>query len=203
MIKKFGLFHLLILLATAGLAQEYADPNHRALMLKMEEGVSLMNQGDYASADFQFQQVLEEIGIVPAELCFYFGKNSYHLEKYKQSIDWLNKYIELKGTHGQFFDQATEYLRLSETDYLAQKRAQTTTSRPSETKKAQPKVVDCDTTPYVLCPVCQGNGVIVEQGSLGNAIYRTCPYSDEQGRMPCSNYKEYMKGNPIPLESED
>lgn len=201
MIKKFGLFHLLIFLGTIGLAQEYADPNQRALMLKMEEGVTLMNQGDYASADFYLQQVLEEIGIVPAELCFYFGKNSYHLEKYKQSINWLNKYIQLKGTQGQFFDQATEYLQLSETDFLAQKKTKTTSSPKIE--KAQPKIVDCDTTPFVLCPVCQGSGVIVERGTLGNNIYRTCPYSDEQGRMPCSNYKEYMKGKPVPLVTED
>ncbi|MEQ9439306.1 MAG: hypothetical protein RIG62_09665 [Cyclobacteriaceae bacterium] len=201
MIQRLVLFIFFISLSIAGIGQEYSDPEYRALMLKMEEGVALMNQGDYSSADFYLQQVLEEVSIVPADLCFYFGKNSYHLEKYKQSIDWLNKYIELKGTHGQFFDQATEYLKLSESDYLAQKKTQVPTL--NKKNRAQPQVVDCQTTPFVLCPVCQGNGVIVEQGSLGNAIYRTCPYSDEQGRMPCSNYKEYMRGNPVPLESED
>lgn len=170
-------------------------------MLTMEEGVDLMNQGEFNRADTYFQKVLEEVEVVPAELCFFFGKNSYHLEKYKQSIDWLNKYIELKGTRGQYFDQAKEYLALSETDFLAQKRS--STGAPTRKNKAQPQKINCENTAFVLCPICQGSGVLIEQGALGSAVYRTCPYSDEQGRMPCSNYQEYLEGNPIPLDAED
>ena len=69
----------------------------------MDQGVELMSQGKFAKADTYFLRVLEQVNTVPADLCFYFGKNSYHLQKYKQSIDWLNKYMELKGTTGRFF----------------------------------------------------------------------------------------------------
>jgi len=201
MIRSLLVFFLLLLISTLAVSQDYENPEYRALMVKMEEGVTLMNQGDYNSADFYFQKVLEDIEVVPAELCFYFGKNSYHLEKYKQSIDWLNKYIELKGTRGQFFDQAKEYLALAETDFLAQQRKP---SKPSIMKsKAQPQQIDCESVPFVLCPVCQGSGVLIERGSLGNAVYRTCPYSDEQGRMPCSNYEKYLRGTPVPLAAEE
>lgn len=192
---------LLVLFARITLGQEISDPQYRTLMTAMENGVDMMNQGNYIAADSYFQQVLEEVEVVPAELCFYFGKNSYHLEKYKQSIDWLTKYIELKGTKGQYFDQATEYLKLSESDYLTQRRSLDSSFK--KDSKTQPKKIDCEENPFVLCPVCNGSGVIIEQGSLGNAIYRTCPYSDEQGRMPCSNYTEYMKGNPVPLDTQD
>ncbi|MEM6844212.1 MAG: hypothetical protein AAF944_04985 [Bacteroidota bacterium] len=193
MILRWWLFIFFLGLPIAGFSQEYVDPEYRQLMMKMDEGVVLMNQGDYYRADSYFQEVLTNIDVIPAELCFYFGKNSYHLKKYKQSIDWLNKYIEIKGTTGQFFDQAKEYLALSETDFLAQQR--NSTPRPIQPAKAQPQQIDCNTTPFVLCPVCKGSGVIIEQGTLGSAIYRTCPYSDGSGRMSCEDYQKYLKGD--------
>ncbi|WKN40883.1 hypothetical protein [Tunicatimonas pelagia] len=193
MVQKLGTLIILLGIAVQGFGQDYVNAKQRDLMMKMDEGVALMNQGNYASADSYFQQVLTAIEVVPAELCFYFGKNSYHLKKYKQSIDWLNKYIEIKGTTGQFFDQAREYLALSETDYLAEKVEPTRQPR----REAQTKLqrIDCNATPFVLCPVCKGSGVLIEQGALGSAIYRTCPYSDGSGRMTCEDYQKYANGN--------
>ncbi len=192
MILKLWTLVLLLGISVSGFSQDYVDPEHRQLMMKIDEGVVLMNQGEYNRADSYFQEVLTAIDIIPAELCFYFGKNSYHLKKYKQSIDWLNKYIEIKGTTGQFFDQAREYLSLSETDFLAQQR--NATPRSVQPDKAKPQQIDCNTTPFVLCPICKGSGVIIEQGALGSAIYRTCPYSDGSGRMTCENYQKYARG---------
>lgn len=193
MMQKLGAMVFLLSIAIPSISQDYVNPEQRNLMVKMNEGVALMNQGDYGTADTYFQQVLTTIEVVPAELCFYFGKNSYHLKKYQQSIDWLNKYIEIKGTTGQFFDQAKEYLALSETDYLTEKVGPT--RQAAKEKPTQLQRIDCNATPYVLCPVCRGSGVLIEQGSLGNAIYRSCPYSDESGRMTCENYQKYIRGN--------
>ncbi|MGB3588417.1 MAG: hypothetical protein WBA23_17840 [Tunicatimonas sp.] len=191
MMQKLGTLIILFGIAIQGFSQDYVNAQQRDLMMKMDEGVALMNQGDYAKADTYLQQVLIDIGVVPAELCFYFGKNSYHLEKYKQSIDWLNKYIEIKGTTGQFFDQAKEYLALSETDYLTEKVGPT--RQPVKENLAKPQRIDCSTTPFILCPVCKGSGVLIEQGTLGNAIYRSCPYSDDSGRMTCEDYQKYLQ----------
>ena len=80
---------------------------------EINEGVALMSHGAYLEADAEFRAALASVKTVPADLCFYFGKNSYHLKKYKQSIDWLTKYIELKGSYGTFYDQATEYTALA------------------------------------------------------------------------------------------
>ena len=61
----------------------------------MEEGVNLMEGGKYEEADRIFKRVLRNMEVLPAEISYYFGKNSYFLNQYKQSINWLNKYIEL------------------------------------------------------------------------------------------------------------
>src|SRR5689334_11737142 len=89
----------------------------------LDSAVVLMENGEYALADTKLVYVLKNLKSVPSDLTFYFGKNSYHLNKYKQSIDWLNKYIQLKGTTGQFSKEAVEILRKTETE-LVKERAQ-------------------------------------------------------------------------------
>lgn len=181
---------------SGGLAQTEVDPYTTSEQLQtMDQGVELMNQGKFAKADGYFLRVLENVRVVPADLCFYFGKNSYHLQKYQQSVDWLSKYIELKGTTGRFFDQAVEYRKLARAD------ADTKPEPAVAEKKTKPqsRTLDCTQYPYVTCPVCNGQGVIVETGQLGTAVYKTCPYSDDSGRMSCTDYQKYLQGT---LKSE-
>lgn len=182
------------------IAQQAIDPEGHQLALDIEQGVTLMNQGEFLSADVQFKEVLARVEVVPPDLCFYFGKNSYHLKKYRQSIDWLNKYIELKGPNGQFTDQAKEYIELAKGDYQVKKTATTEKIPQANAAPKEKETVDCGVHPYVTCPVCKGTGVIVEQGRLGASVYKTCPYSDEYGRMRCEDYKLYVKGKLQPQE---
>jgi hypothetical protein len=175
-------------------AQQVLDLAQSQQMMKMDEG-------KFEQAEEVFREVLLHVEVVPADLCFYFGKNSYHLNKYTQSMDWLNKYIELKGTSGQFFDQAVEYLKLAEEEHTQENLA----SADKNEKKVQPKkkeFIDCETTPVVVCPACKGEGVLIEQGSLGASLYKACNYCKESGRMSCENYKLYAVGKFIPEPEE-
>ena len=76
----------------------------------LDLGIKQYESGQFEDADKSFRQVLESVKVLPAEVCFYFGANSFYLEKYKQSINWLNKYIALKGTSGQYFEESTKFL---------------------------------------------------------------------------------------------
>ena len=92
-----------------------AEQYKRSMLLRvLDSGVQFMESGNYFVADQKFQYVLKNTKSVPSDLTFYFGKNSYHLERYQQSIDWLNKYIQLKGTNGQFSEEALQLLKKSE-----------------------------------------------------------------------------------------
>ena len=96
------------------LSQTVSD---QSLMVEIEEGVKLMDEGNYIEADRKFKRALRNLEVLPAEISFYFGKNSYFLDQYKQSINWLNKYIELKGTKGRYFEECVEYLNRAEMAY--------------------------------------------------------------------------------------
>ncbi len=156
----------------------------------LEQGITFMQEEQYEDAEVNFKRVLKESRVVPTILTFYFGKNSYYLGKYKQSIDWLNKYLELKGTDGRFYNECTELLKLANASYLALRKE-------DQAKAAQILAsdyqVDCGPTGKVICPVCKGRGVIIEAGSFGNT-YRTCPYSDDHGQLTCDEYNLLLRG---------
>jgi hypothetical protein len=157
---------------------------------QLDSGVYFMDHGEYALADEKFRHVLQNVRSVPSDLTFYFGKNSFFLKEYKQSIDWLNKYIQLKGTTGRFYAEATEWLKSAEAEYLKQK-----TEASGKTKQLLSKNydIDCGPTGKVTCPVCQGNHVIVRKGPFGDS-YKTCPYCNEHGILTCEEYNKLVRG---------
>ncbi len=158
----------------------------------MDEGVALMEAGQYQEADIKFKEVLEKLNPVPSNLVFYIGKNSYFLKNYKQSIDWLNKYMALKGTGGMYFKESSELLRKSEQLLLDQKASDTTAFIGTDTLFTH-NYVDCGNSGKFICPVCKGQTVIIEKGKFGTT-YRTCPFSDDKGMLTCDEYNLLIQG---------
>jgi uncharacterized protein with FMN-binding domain len=201
------LFFLLCLITISAVAQddrtaaqqlraEQEQAKRAALLRTMDEAVSQMNEGLYADADEKFVYVLNNIRGVPSDLTFYFGKNSFYLNKFKQSVDWLNKYIQLKGTTGQHYAEAVDLLKKAEVEVLNE--------RAREAAKAQEVLsqnydIDCGPTGKVMCPVCKGTTVIVKKGAFGNE-YKTCNYCDKHGLLTCDQYNQLIRGELKPRQ---
>jgi hypothetical protein len=160
----------------------------------LDSAVVFMEGGQYAEADTRLKYVLRSIGSVPSDLAFYFGKNSYFLGQYKQSLDWLTKYIQLKGSAGQFSNEAVELARKAENEILRQNT--TLASKTRETLSSS-YTIDCGPTGRVICPVCKGSTVIIKRGYF-NSEYKTCPYCTEQGFMSCADYNLLLRGQLTP-----
>lgn len=161
------------------------------LMRQMDSGVFYMDNSQYALADEKFRLVLANVKSVPSDLTYYFGKNSFYLLKFKQSIDWLNKYIQLKGTGGQFYADALAVLQRAEAEYVKEKSSE---SRKAGELLSNNYEIDCGPSNKVSCPVCKGEHVIVKRGAFGNE-YKTCPYCDEHGMLTCKEYNALLRGD--------
>jgi hypothetical protein len=145
-----------------------------ALLRELDSGVYLMDIGNYARADEKFQYVLDNVRSVPSDLTFFFGKNSFYLGKYKQSIDWLNKYIQLKGTNGQYSNEAVSWMRKAEAEFVKEKSA------------AVSQAGDILSTSYDIdCGI--------KKGAFGPS-YKTCGYCDEHGWLTCEEYNRLLRG---------
>jgi hypothetical protein len=180
---------LLILLGHIPLKAQIDPESHYKVI--MEEGVKLMEAGDYKSADVKFKQVLRSMEVLPADITFYFGKNSYFLDEYKQSINWLNKYMELKGTQGRFFDESVTYLKRAELSYKLETEKN---SRQVQEEFSKTNEFDCRGKTHFQCPLCKGEGVLIKPGKMNNTVYQTCPFCDGEGLLPCEKYKKYVRG---------
>ncbi len=201
MINKLILFFTLSVIVSSAIAQDkekaeefrlQAEQRKRAaLMQVLDSAVRYIDEGEYALADTKLLYVLNNIKSIPSDLTFYFGKNSYYLDKYKQSIDWLNKYLQLKGPSGQYYAEALGILKKSEEGLLK--------SRAKEAAKAEQVLstsydIDCGPSGKVICPVCKGTTVVVKKGYINDNQYQTCQFCDKHGNLTCEEYNSLIRG---------
>lgn len=175
-------------------AEEYRiqlEQQKRTQLLRvMDSAVVLMDEGRYEAAEQQLIYVLNNIKSIPSDLTFYFGKNSFNLNKFKQSIDWLNKYIQLKGPSGQFYSESVNLLKKAEIELVKEQTRNTTKVKEVLSSEYE---IDCGPSGKVTCPVCKGTTVLVKKGAFENQ-YKTCPYCDKHGLLTCTEYNLLLKG---------
>jgi len=197
--RKKLFFALMILCSVSGWAQsekqmellrQQEQRRKAELMRQLDSGVYLMDHGNFIAAEEKFLYVLQNVSSVPSDLTFYFGKNSFYLNKYKQSVDWLNKYIQLKGTGGQHFNEATDILQRAEKKLMEERAVQNLKAQEVFSTSFE---IDCGPSGKVVCPVCKGDHVIIKPGRFGNE-YKTCPYCNEHGILSCKEYNMLLRG---------
>jgi len=188
-------FFLLVFVAFSHLVMSQivkTDLNRR-----MDVGKEMMLGGSYDSADYQFAIVLQNLKPLPSEMAYLYGRNSYHLGKYKRAINWLNKYIQLKGARGIYYEESVQYLQLSEAAYIAERKA----NAQAASEELASSEFDCGGLEKMLCPVCSGSGVVIEPGKF-EPLYKTCPYSAGEAFLTCEEYNLFMKGKLDPKLSD-
>ncbi len=166
----------------------------RLISSEIDSVALFIDREEYEAADTKILYVLKSVKSVPSDLTFYFGKNSYYLSKYKQSVDWLNKYIQLRGTSGKFSDEALDIKQKAEVALL--KQHEVATKQATEILSSDYDI-DCGPTGKVVCPVCSGSTVIVKKGYFGDT-YKTCGYCKHAGTLSCEDYNKLMKGQLTP-----
>ncbi len=165
----------------------------RKITVQMDSATRLTEEGHYEEADIKFRNILKSIRSVPSDFTYHFGVNSFFLGKYRQSVDWINKYIQLKGTQGQYSEQAIEWLSKGEAELMKENEM--------EAKKAAEVLsgdyyIDCGPTGKVVCPTCKGSAVIVKKNYFGE-VYKTCPSCSKKGYLTCDEYNKLIKGKLI------
>lgn len=162
----------------------------RNLERQIDSVAQLIDQQQYAAADAKIVNILKTVRSVPSDLTFYLGKTSFYLQKYRQSVDWLNKYIQLKGTSGQFSEEAINLKTKGEVELLKEKQTEAKQAGELLSKDFD---IDCGPTGKVACPVCNGSTVIIKKAYLGET-YKTCSYCNHTGALSCEDYNKLLKG---------
>lgn len=167
------------------------EQRRRAELLRtLDSAILLMENAQYELAENRMLYVLNNIRSVPSDLTFYFGKNSFYLKKYRQAVDWLSKYIQLKGTSGPFYEEATAMIKQAEVFIREEQKQALEKTRQVLSSNYE---IDCGPSGKVICPICKGTTVMVKRGTFGNH-YSTCPYCDQHGFLSCTAYNQLLRG---------
>lgn len=167
---------------------EHAEKSERDR--KIEQAYEQTLAGNYTEADLMFRLILDDGKAIPSKLVYYFGKNSYFLKNYYQSLDWLNKYIELKGNEGIHFEEAKQLIALNKAELEKTRKDEVDRTREILSKSF---TIDCGPTGLVKCPVCDGETVIIQNTYFGQS-YKTCSYCNKNGNMTCEDYNKLLRG---------
>lgn len=170
--------------------QQKQEQKNRSVRNELDSAIELTNIGRYEEADEKYRYVLRHLKSIPSDLTFHFGKNSYMLGKNSQSIDWLTKYIQLKGPSGQFYDEAIGIKEKAEQALLKERALQSVEASSILSKNFD---IDCGPTGKVTCPVCAGSTVVIKKTYLGEK-YQTCTYCRKQGYLTCDEYNKVLRG---------
>lgn len=187
--KKVILLSLLTILCSI---KAYSQIRPEDPRLFIDTAIVLMDEQKYLEADGYFMNALNRIDVLSADFCFFFGKNSLFLNKYTQSIDWLNKYLELKGSKGQYSKETLTLLEKAEEGFRQNRGV--TSSADINSKFFYLNTVNCNDDKPIVCPVCKGKGVIITIDLLGEKLFRECPYSTN-GVLTCTEYNLLIQGN--------
>ena len=177
-------------------AQKQID-RQRKVTMAIDSAVRLSEEGRYEEADARFKKVLKAIRSVPTDLTYHFGRNSVFMGNFKQSVDWLNKYIQLKGTGGQYSEDAVTWLKKAEEELLKEKEVE---AKLAQQVLSSDYTIDCGPSGRVVCPVCKGTTVIMKKDYLGTK-YSTCGYCKTKGYLECEDYNKLLKGQLKPANN--
>lgn len=192
---RFSFIIISLHMFIASIAQQIPESE---FLRRMDKGEQLLKQGRHEEAQNEFLFIINNQKVLPSNMAYFFGRNSYHLEEYKQAINWLNKYIQLKGTKGSYYNEAAGFLELAERAFLKLQRDQS----PASDVEITSDDYDCGGLDKMICPVCRGSGVIIKKGPF-DKVYQTCPYCAGDSYLSCENYNLFMRGKLEPQTSKD
>lgn len=163
---------------------------NQSVRAQLDSAIALTNAGKYAEADEKYRYVLKNLKSLPSDLTFHFGRNSYLLGQYSQSVDWLNKYIQLKGPGGQYYEEAVDWMKKAEQEVLKEREVKSAEATVLLSKNYD---IDCGPTGKVTCPVCSGSTVVIKKTYLGDS-YKTCTFCKKLGYLTCEDYNKMLRG---------
>ena len=184
----FTIFFLLLI------NYSFAQDQKETLNFYYENAQVAMKNGDYETANSQFRKILR-IGVkLPSEMPYLFSKTLYEIGQYQNSQSFLEKYFEIMGKAGTYYDNAVELKELLELQLnkslscqycdLSGYRLEICLTCQGE-KQLLKQCDYCEAKGKVGCTACSGDGVLIQLGAMGNRSYKTCHQCQGEGINEC------------------
>ena len=153
-----------------------------------------MKASDYTDANKTFRKALASGKILPTDLSYLFAETLYVIHQYQNSQNFVDKYLDLAGQGGNYYEKAVElkallnkefekikdcsYCNLSGYRYIPcdNCHAEGTTTE---------ECYNCKGSGITVCPKCLGQGVYITFNSFSGKQYHACDICDGKGYIEC------------------
>lgn len=196
--KNISLILLAVLINTAVYAQvpdfpiqQQFDPEVKELV---EKAKLQMSQEDYEGANATFRQALATKKVLPTDMSYFFAKTLFIIHQNQNALNFVDKYIQLAGQGGDYYDEAINLKNLINRSFEEIKNC-------SYCNLSGYRYVSCDncnalgyTTDIcyncrgnspIMCKKCIGRGVIITTTAFGEHIYDSCDKCNSKGYVEC------------------
>lgn len=185
---KFLISSLFLILS---FATTKALPIDSLTMEKVKKGVYYMENEQYEKAGSTFGELMKPGIVLPDEICYYMGNTLYHTGRTRNSLRFLWKYLDLTDTLGVYYHETIALL-----ESMGEGNPNEKVDDIEDEDFVSVQDDPCQGKAHVVCPICNGTGVIIKQSKFGT-VYKTCSYSNEHGVMDCERYIKYLDGELI------
>ncbi|MDH5368292.1 MAG: hypothetical protein OEW67_15040 [Cyclobacteriaceae bacterium] len=164
------------------------------LSQKMNRAIELIEKEDYHTANTVFRNILATEKVLPTNLSYYFSLTLYHIEQYRNSHNFLEKYLNLTGKAGDFYDQSIQLQKLLENAFTDIKNCDLcdingyqfmTCSVCKGNKNTIEDCSKCRSAGIISCQKCKAEGVVITIDSFGEHNYQTCDRCLGKGIHTC------------------
>ncbi len=170
------------------------SPDNENINYYYEKAQSEMKAGNYEAANLSFREILKSGAKLPSEMPYLFSETLYHVEQYQNSLSFLDKYFEIMGKAGAYYDNAVELEELLtkklnkniHCDFCDYSGYRQKICTHCDGEKQLLKTCNyCEGVGKVGCVICSGDGVIIQLGAMGNKSYKTCHRCNGAGIHEC------------------
>lgn len=158
------------------------------------QGKEAMKRGDYEEANLIFRKILTSNKPIPSAFCYYFAETLYQIRQFQNSKNFIEKYFELSGTTGEFYEETMALNEKITVELAAIKSCPLCNDHgyiweECDHCKGQGDILDtchyCKGGGKIICPTCMGEGVVIQRNVFNANEYRSCHKCNGAGVLVC------------------
>ncbi|WP_009032598.1 outer membrane protein assembly factor BamD [Indibacter alkaliphilus] len=179
-----------------------AKPNLGGSTRLFNYALEEMEKGDYERANTYFRQIIENNLPLSPEMPYYFAVTLYELGQYDNSMNFVNRYLQINGRNAEKFEEAKSLeAKLKEPldairacDFCNKQGYRLMTCTTCEgAKELEQDCSLCKQRGVVGCNKCFGNGILTKRNVFNLIEYHECDQCSGEGKHTCPNCDGNLK----------
>jgi tetratricopeptide (TPR) repeat protein len=160
----------------------------------MNSALAEMGKGDYEKANAYFRQIIENNLSIPPEMPYYFAETLFELGQYDNSLNFLNKYLEINGFKGDNYEAAKSLEAKLKSNMasiynckLCDPRGYRYQNCPTceGERQIEQACMYCKARGMVGCTKCRGSGLVTNKNVFNILEYYECDKCSGDGKHTC------------------